>query len=330
MIRQRTSFRLILLIALSLLISLFTVGLFKVTLEAALPGTPWLQKLVRYEETGTAAAGGSAPSRTPEYEYDLGRASRRYLLLVTIVVFVTGRRWIPWRALTRRGWRTPERRRLVLFGFSVSAALVLLYGVLLMASGHAAWQVAPAAYLLRKIPEFAVTGVLVALLEELFFRGVMFRAMLRDWGTTWAFTVSSAIYGVLHCISGGYRVVPGWDPAIGLHLVRVFFTDAGGSVWPDIRLTLGLFLLGWLLAYLYLRTGSLWASMGLHAGIVFFSKTMKKLIGRGDGFPEWLLGDSLFIVSGVLCWLLLLAALWAVARLAPRGPLYRRLGRTPT
>lgn len=317
--------RIILLIVLALGLSLGTAGLFKHALEAALPGSELLQRLVRLEWQA-AQDTNAGDAEAPDYTYDLGRASRRYLLLVAILLFSFGR--LPWSKAHRRGFRhEPQRAAKLRYGLLLSLGLVAAYAVLQFVFGNVVWADPAAGYLARKIMEFAGAAALIAFVEELFFRGLVFRFMLRDWGVWPALFASSALFAVLHCISGSFRVAPGWSPGIGLRLFAVYYTDGQGSVIPDLRLIVGLFLLGWLLAYLYLRTGSLWAPVGLHAGIVFFSKLMKKLLERGEDFPEWLLGDPLFIVSGVLCWVLLAIALVVVTQTAPRGRLYRRLQR---
>jgi uncharacterized protein len=310
--------RLLTIILLSLLLSLATAGLFKAAVEAALPGPHWLQELVRYQ-AAPAGAGG------PPYTWDLGRASRRYLLLVTLVVGLSLRRSIPWSALVRRGFAHARRPLADLrFGLGVAAAVVALYVALFAASGYAAWSPDPAGYVARKVVEYLALGALVGLVEELTFRALLFRAMLRDWGPCRALLGSSAVYAVLHCISGSYLSAPGWQPAVGLDLLQVYFTDANGSLLPDLRLVVGLFLLGLLLSYLYLRTGALWASVGLHGGMIFAIKIMKKFLNRAEGFPAWLLGDYQFVVSGVACWPVLIGFLGALVWLAPRGALYRR------
>ena len=136
--------------------------------------------------------------------------------------------------------------------------------------------------------------------------------------------VSGSLFAILHCINGRFWVEPGWDPTVGFRLFAMYFmTD--GSLVPDLRLMVGLFLFAWLLAYLYLRTGTLWAPLGLHTSIVFGSKLMKKIFDRIPDFPEWLLGDSRFLVSGVFTWMLLLLTIALMTRIAPRGPLYRRI-----
>ena len=87
---KRASGRILFLIALALLLSLATAGLFKATVEAVLPGPEWYQKLVRYEENGGASGDLDPEQGSGPGTYDLGRASRRYLLLVAVVLFVSG------------------------------------------------------------------------------------------------------------------------------------------------------------------------------------------------------------------------------------------------
>jgi membrane protease YdiL (CAAX protease family) len=311
------------MVLLSLSLSLITMPMLKLAIEATLPGPIWLQELVRCEidESGTDDAA------TESYSYDLGRVSRRYLMLVALGVFVTLRRWVPWPALWRRGFRRWDRGRQLGFGVAAGLVMIGVYATILILSGTVSWAGPTAAYLARRSIEFALGALFIALIEEYINRGVFFRTMVRDWGVPAAIVGSGSVFAVLHAISGGLRVVPGWDPAIGLTLFKMYFTSQG-SPWPDLRLMIGLFLLGWLLAYLYLRSGALWVPVGIHGAIVFASKIMKKTLNRDPGFPEWLLGDSLFLVSGVACWVLLLITLALMTRVAPKGPLYRRLART--
>jgi membrane protease YdiL (CAAX protease family) len=310
-----SSYRFLLLIGLAFALTIGTAGLLKAGLDVVLPESPWLQELLKYQET-------------TEPSYDLARASRRSLMLFTLVLFIALRRWTPWAALTRKGLAGHGRARNLGYGILVAAALVSVYTVTLLSLGYASWAGPSLSLMLRKLVEYSAGAALIALLEEIFFRGALFRLMLRDWGVCTALWASSLVYALLHIVSGRLMVTPGWQPLVGLRLLRAYVTDASGSVLPDLLMVIGLLLLGWLLAYLYLRTGSLWASIGLHGGIIFFSKLMKKALDRADGFPEWLLGDPLFIVSGVACWLLVLLTIWLVVRTAPRGRLYRRLQRS--
>jgi membrane protease YdiL (CAAX protease family) len=292
------------LVLLTLAVGVAGAGVLKAGLERALPSTTWLARAVELRQVGDT------------YDYDLGRVSRRVLVALLLVVLVATRHAVPWGWFTRRGLtRHRGWQRLWLVGGAAAGALVLVFSVLILLGGPVRWlHQTPgrwASYLLQ----YAVGGVLVGLVEEIFFRGMVFRAMARDWGVRCGVLISSLLFAVLHCISGSLRVSPGWEPMVGLRLLVAYFTD-GGSVWADGRLLVGLFLLGCLQAVLYLRTGSLWAGSGFHAGLYFFSKVMKKVY-RPDAFPRWLVGDAVFVVSGVLAWALL-AALLALAVRAPR------------
>lgn len=292
------------LVLLTLAVGVAGAGLLKAGLERALPSTTWLARAVELRQVGDT------------YDYDLGRVSRRVLVALLLVVLVATRHSVPWGSFTRQGLaRHRGWQRLWLVGGAAAGALVLVFSVLILLGGPVRWlHQTPgrwASYLLQ----YAVGGVLVGLVEEIFFRGMVFRAMARDWGVRCGVLISSLLFAVLHCISGSLRVSPGWEPMVGLRLLVAYFTD-GGSVWADGRLLVGLFLLGCLQAVLYLRTGSLWAGSGFHAGLYFFSKLMKKVY-RPDAFPRWLVGDPVFVVSGVLAWVLL-AALLALAVRAPR------------
>jgi membrane protease YdiL (CAAX protease family) len=101
-----------------------------------------------------------------------------------------------------------------------------------------------------------VAIVLVApIAEELFFRGVVFNAWLREYGTWPAFLGSAALFAVIHA-----------DASSGDALIASMVT-----VVPVI------FGLGLALAFVYQRTGSLLASMALHAGFNGISLTLALL-----------------------------------------------------
>jgi membrane protease YdiL (CAAX protease family) len=314
------SSRLLLMIVLSLGLSFLTMPLLKAGLESLLPGPEWLQSLLRYEV---------GPSGDPtDYSYDLGRASRRYLLLVTLGVFIALGRWIPWNELGRRGFRIfPGWKRHLLFGIGMGFAMAAGYTAMLLASGWMFRSENDLLYLATRSLEFAAGAAFISVGEEWFFRGIMFRGMLRDWGVCAAFIVAGWVFAVLHCISGSYRVAAGWDPTISARLFGSYFVGPDGTLYGDLRLVIGLFLLSVLLCMLYLRSGSLWVPIGTHGGMVFLSKLLKKVWLREDGFPDWLYGDKVFLVSGVACWVLLVGGIVFFSRFGPTGPLYRRLTR---
>lgn len=318
MTRLSVGWRLPCLIALILVITIGTAGLFKASMELALPGPSWLQEAVRWQEPSDESSSQS---------YDLGRSVRRFMLIVAIAVFAFFRRSLPWSTFARRGLQDSNKRSHLALALSVSLIVVCLYFFILGIAGYVSWTPPPWPRLIAKTVEYLLGAIFVGLLEELLFRGAVFRAMLTDWGPCRAIVGSSALFAALHCISGGYRVETGWDPFVGIRLFQTYFNDSVGDFAPETRLMFGLFLFGALLAYLYLKTGSLWAPIGAHAGLVFVSRLSKQLTTRSSEIPDWFYGDRLFIVSGVLVWVVLGLLLLAAARWAPAGPLYRRIRR---
>lgn len=304
--------RLLLVLVGSLLLGIATVPAMKVAVEQALPGPEWVQDLTRYQAPDGEMA-----------TWDVGRASRRWLALVTLVLFLALRRTIPWRDLARRGLRRSGRGAGLRFGLAAGLGAGTLYVLMLLASGDASVARPDAAGLAGRVVEYAAGAAIIGLVEELFFRGILFRAMLRDWGTWPALLGSSAVFALLHAISGGLRAGLGWQPWLGFELLATYYT-VDGSPWPDVRLMVGLLLLGILLCKLYLRTGSLWAPIGLHAAVVCVTRLSKKILDRSPDFPEWLLGDPVFLVSGVAVWAVLIGGILLLPRLAPAGPLARR------
>jgi len=306
------SLRLLLLLVGSLLVGVATVPVMKAAVEQALPGPGWVQDLTRYHQP---------PEGDPTW--DVGRASRRWLALVTLALFLALRRAIPWRDLARRGMRPRGRGAGLRFGLAAGLGAGVLYVGMVLSSGHASLASPDPLGLAGRVLEYAAGAAIIGLVEELFFRGILFRAMLRDWGVWPALIGSSAVFAVLHAISGGLRAGLGWQPWLGFELLATYYT-VDGSPWPDIRLMVGLLLLGILLCLLYLRTGSLWAPIGLHAAVVYVTRLSKKIVERSPDFPEWFLGDPVFLVSGVAVWAVLAGAILLLPRLAPAGPLARR------
>ena len=148
-----------------------------------------------------------------------------------------------------------------------------------------------------------ITGFTVGLLEEIFFRGIIFRGLLEDWKPLPAFLVANLFYSALHFVKPGEKYfLTGIDPWAGFrHLFSTFapfFEPA--ELAPGL---IGLLLIGIVLSYAFARTGTLYLSIGLHAGWVIAIKTVRVF---GDYRAEnlgWLFGSSdPKIVSGFVTW----------------------------
>jgi CAAX protease family protein len=148
-----------------------------------------------------------------------------------------------------------------------------------------------------------LTGFTVGFLEEIFFRGIIFRGLLEDWKPLPAFFVANLFYSALHFVRPAKPYfLSGVDPWAGFrHLFSTFapFLDPV-EIAPGM---ISLLLLGIVLSYAFVRTATLYLSIGLHAGWIVSIKTVRVF---GDYRTEdlgWLFGSTdPKIVSGVATW----------------------------
>ena len=149
-----------------------------------------------------------------------------------------------------------------------------------------------------------LSGFTVGFLEEIFFRGIIFRGLLEDWKPIPAFIAANLFYSALHFVEPPEEYfLSGVDPLAGFrHLFSTFapFSEPA-AIAPGV---IGLLLIGIVLSYAYVRTGVLYLSIGLHAGWVISIKTVRVF---GDYRTEdlgWLFGSTdPKIVSGVATWI---------------------------
>lgn len=234
--------------------------------------------------------------------------------------------WPLVRWLGLGGWRPPAFRRDGLWARHLVQGLVLgagafsLLAALCLWSGAYGFEAAPS---LRVVVLAAVSALAVGFLEEALFRGVVQGLMERSAGGGSALWGTSALFAVVHFLKPdpSLRVdeVHFWS---GLALVPHMFHQFASPL-----LLLGgfgtLLLFGLVLGEAARRTGSLWMSVGLHAGLVFVKLVFSKCSSQRMQLPPWL-GPELQV--GLAPVLVLLLAGWAVRRMSrlpaghPGGP----------
>ncbi len=150
-------------------------------------------------------------------------------------------------------------------------------------------------------------ALLVGLIEEGFFRGVLFGALRRSVGFWGGVAIAGVIYSAVHFAKPRppAGVVYGHVYS-GIDLIPHMFNtvDMGPHFFP---LALTLFLLSVVLCALYQRTGSLYVSIGFHAGLVWVMRIGGYFLERNEAVLPWLFsGDmviskswiALFVVGG--------------------------------
>jgi membrane protease YdiL (CAAX protease family) len=167
-------------------------------------------------------------------------------------------------------------------------------------------------------PEFAhflagttAAAVVVAILEELIFRAGLFGVLRKCSPWPLALAVSSAVYASVHFLQKapapshmgwltGLQILPQMfrTPADGLAPVPAFFT---------------LLVAGAILALTYQKTGSLFMSIGLHAGWIFWLKSYRFLTQETPGAARSIWGSDK-LLDGWLPLLILAVVLAAMLR----------------
>jgi hypothetical protein len=165
-----------------------------------------------------------------------------------------------------------------------------------------------AAMLLAGIAAGAMTGLVVALVEETFFRGLMFRAVLRESGAAVAILTTTILYAAIHFFARAKipHAEVAWSSGVTL-LESSLARFADPAAIADAFITLAL--VGVVLGLARHWTGSIAAGVGLHMGWVCVIKATSTvtrhdepsrwsfLVSDFDGFTGWLVaGWSCVIV----------------------------------
>ena len=245
---------------------------FALALAAIVVGT-----LVGAALLAPAAAGVvGALLRDPALRFS--RVYDRLAILVLLVTLMVLRRQLG-LARIAEAWRSeswPQRGRRVALGIAASlvpALLVMRAGIegsALLSAGRTALNAA------EKIVAGIPSALLVGLLEESFFRVVVFRGLAATWRWPVAAVLSSALYSAVHFLAPATAfTAAGPSPLEGLRYLAVVcgrLTDP--ATLPAV---LGLFLVGVVLCLALQRGRSLALIVGLHAGWYLAAKAVIRL-----------------------------------------------------
>ncbi len=265
---------------------------------------PWLWWAMQ-----SLAAG--SPAWSPLAHQPFHRYVNRCLLVLAL-----GLLWPLVRAFRLRSWadvgwhwEAAERRRwagfFALGFFTLGAATVLA----LVGSGRLWAPQGGTGRWMGKIAGAAGTAVVVSVLEEFLFRGAVFSALRRQSGFLLSGGITSAVYAWVHFFERPPQPAS-IDAASGFRTLGLMFrgfTDLGSLV-PGL---LSLLLAGWMLALLRERTRGLGASIGLHAGWIFWLKAYgflttdapgadPRIWGTGRLYDGWVALGLLAIVAVIL------------------------------
>lgn len=229
-----------------------------------------------------------------------------------------------WRfGLTSRGdwgYELPRRRfaRQWLAGLAAGLATMAAVAAMMLALGIRAPRPGlGSAQLLALLGSGALSGLLVGLVEETFFRGLLFGAVRRESRTRAAILLTALLYAAVHFLARTRIPAAEVDATSGLLLLSgVLRRFADPAAIADAFLAL--FAVGVLLGMVRHWTGGIAACIGLHMGWVWVMKATRScttpaddarwsfLVSGFDGYTGWMVAGwaALLLAAGIaLGWL---------------------------
>ena len=162
-----------------------------------------------------------------------------------------------------------------------------------------------------------LSGLVVALIEETFFRGALFTAVRRESGTLLAIVLPSLLYASVHFLGGRLRLPRDQvEWATGFEVLNKLLEKYSAPL-ELFDSFLALFAVGVLLAVVRVRTNAIAACIGLHAAWVCTIQTVRRAsIVREDAEANWIVGSYDGVIGwGALGWIaVILIAYWGVSR----------------
>jgi uncharacterized protein len=168
---------------------------------------------------------------------------------------------------------------------------------------------------MQHLKNAAISATLVGVFEEILFRGALFGALRQSFSFARAAMLSSALYSLLHFLrqpefAGRHVEWTSGFEVLGQMLAG--FTD----FHVMIPAFLNYMLVGFLLALVFERSGSILFPIGLHAGLVFWLKSLNFVTNPVKGAANWFWGSEK-VVDGWAAGILLLLLFLLIERTVP-------------
>ncbi len=281
-----------------------------VAIGAAL--SPWLYHILIYLGRHVAAF-----QKLRDLEFE--RVLSRTVMVLTVAGAIGTLRWSGLKGFSDLGYPRRRGRWKDFLAGAVAGigSMALLQGAG-FASGAYTWTEGWRNLLREQAAVAWIGALLVGLIEEGFFRGLLLRVFTAQKRVWLAILVSSVIFSMAHFV----KPEPPFGIAharwnTGFEALSHAFSRLDGS-WHSFPLALNLFLMGWALCAITRARGDVYAVAGLHAGWVWVLQSVSGLVERD---PERLLfwfGPTADIAKGWLATVVLaglaLVTSWVAAK----------------
>jgi len=202
----------------------------------------------------------------------------RTILLVLLILILPGLRWMGFKNWHDLGLeKNLNWKRDWFCGMSLGSILLgLTFAILFFVSPNIALD---ERFYFSRLFENLIAALLIAVIEELLFRGVLFGILRKQLNLAFALTALSVFFALIHFArppqigmagenifwySGFFIITSLFEPCLHLGQILGSFTT--------------LFLVSAVLCYCVFKTNSLFFSMGLHAGWVFIIKSFQSAV----------------------------------------------------
>jgi len=232
------------------------------------------------------------------------RVMHRLAMLVAFIGLI----WIfrRWNVASKEalGYALPRKEfvRQLLLGLACGAAIMLPLMLTLFAldvrepKDNFDWSAGRIAGL---IASGLLSGIVVAFIEETFFRGALFTAVRRESGTALAIVLPSLLYASVHFLGGRLRLPRediDWSTGFA---VLTKLLERYATPLDLVDSFLALFAVGVLLALVRIRTNAIAACIGLHASWVCTIAVVRgSSVVDTDATANWIVGSY----DGVIGW----------------------------
>lgn len=243
------------------------------------------------------------------FHFPFPRIFDRTMMVVVAVAIIVQLRQLRVLPILRSGFDRPLRNlRRATRGFLIAiAAVAALIYVAVILGAHANET---STGIWRAIPNYFLSAIVIAVIEEAFFRAFLLVGMEGDFGRTPALIVSSAIYSIAHLVRSPAKFyLSGIHPLAGFETLGMSIAHIA-NLSQTLPTFIGLFLLGIVLGEAFLQTGTVYFPIGLHAGFVLGAKLWPRMTSAGVALPGWLRGyGSQPLISGLAAWVIAIAIL---------------------
>jgi len=171
-------------------------------------------------------------------------------------------------------------RKLLMYGFLAGAATVASMAVVEVIFGPSSVRHPLSIQdIVERFFKGLLSGSLIGIIEEFFFRGFIFLTLSRKLNVWISVVITSTFYALSHFFDNGRIFIP-QNPTThdALRLLFGYLEPIAHQPFAILPQFTGLLLFGILLNLAFIRTRSLFLSIGVHAGVVFAIKSQYSFV----------------------------------------------------